>query len=127
MQDPESLFVLAEISIGLAGFTGITAALYARDTWHPYDRVRTVSLLTISFGVLAFALCPYGLQLLGIPDEIVWRICSGAVVIYAFVAGIAFVCLRPADYSSIPYYRTIGAVFVVVSALETLAMLELAD
>jgi hypothetical protein len=37
VQGADSLFVLAEISIGLAGFTGITAALYARGTWHPHD------------------------------------------------------------------------------------------
>ena len=122
MQDADSRFVLAEIAIGLAGFTGITGALYARDTWHPFDRFRTVSLLIISFGALAFALAPHGLQLLGVPDERLWRICSGAVVAFSVIA--AFVVMRdqPTDYPSVPYYRTISVVFYVLSVLNTLAL-----
>jgi hypothetical protein len=106
--------VFAEISIGLAGFTGIMAALYARDTWHPFDRFRTVSLLIISFGALAFALAPHGLHLLGVPDETLWRICSGAFVAFAFVTAIAVMRLQPPGYSSVPFYPLVLASYAAL-------------
>jgi hypothetical protein len=120
VQGTDSLFVLAEIAIGLAGFTGVSAALYARDTWHPYDRYRTVALLFTSFGALGFALIPYGLQLLGVPNETLWRVCSGAIVAYVFVMAAVAFRTRPTEPSSLPFYGEITAVFSVVGGLGTL-------
>ena len=117
MQGADSLFVLAEVSIGLAGFTGITAALYARGTWHPHDRWRAVSLLVMSFGALAFALIPYGLLSIGVPDPAVWRISSAAFVVYTVIGGLAAVRFHPPGASSVSSYRVIGLIIWAVSSL----------
>jgi hypothetical protein len=123
VQGADSLFVLAEISIGLAGFTGITAALYARGTWHPHDTWRTVSLLVMSFGALAFALTPYALLSVGVADPPVWRISSAAFVVYALIGGIAAVRFQPPDAWSVPSHRPIGVIMWAVSTLNTIAQL----
>ncbi len=121
MQGADSLFVLAEISIGLAGFTGITAALYARGTWHPHDTWRAVSLLVMSFGALGFALIPYGLLSIGVPDAALWRILSAAFVVYTVIGAVAAVRFHPPDASSVPSYRVIGLIMWVVSSLNAVA------
>lgn len=121
MQDVDSLFVLAEISIGLAGFTGITAALYARGTWHPHDTWRAVALLVMSFGALAFALTPYGLLSFGVQGAALWRILSATFVVYTAIGAVAAVRFYPPDASSVPPYRVIGRIMWGVGSVDAAA------
>ncbi len=84
MEEANALFVVAEVSVGLAGFTGVVAAFQGRGGWHPFDILRVVSLLWISFSALFVALLPIGLHAAGISESSVWRISSGLGI--AFVA-----------------------------------------
>ena len=111
MQGADALFAIAEISIGLAGSTGIVAALYARSSWHPLDQWRTISLLIISFGTLGLALLPFGLYSLGLDDSALWRATSAIAVTIAIPSSLVFVRLRPL-LASTPHYAVIGPTLI---------------
>jgi hypothetical protein len=58
MDYSETLIGIAEISVALAGFTGVAVAFGSRDrgTWHPGDRMRLNFLLESSLSAGGFAL-----------------------------------------------------------------------
>ena len=66
MEEVDALVGIAEICVGIAGFSGVVAALQWRDHWHAWDRVRTASLLAISFGAVVFSLFPLALDSFGV-------------------------------------------------------------
>jgi hypothetical protein len=79
VQDPSSLFILAEIAVAFAGFSSIVAALGQRSTRdHPrLDAFRLRGLLEVSLLVVAFSLVPYAVSSFS-PDELIaWRLASG--------------------------------------------------
>ena len=86
VEEASALYIVAEVSIGLAGFTGVIAALQGRDGWHPIDVWRVVALLCITFSALFLALIPVGLHAAGLSDSSVWRI-SGGLGVAAIVVG----------------------------------------
>lgn len=74
MTPQESLFAIAEIGIGLAGFSGLVAAFvqHSGQTWRLEQKTRIVLLIILSFGMMVSALTPYALS--GLSDEpaLVW-------------------------------------------------------
>jgi hypothetical protein len=79
MTGSDALTVTAEISIGLAGFTGIIVALLGRsDSWTQFDVVRSIHLLMLGFGAMLLSLLPFALSFFGLAETIIWRSCSGA-------------------------------------------------
>lgn len=70
MTDEISFGTLAELSVTLAGFSGLIAALRHRpmSQWHPRVRLNFVLALIYSFGGLLFALLPSMLHDLGLHD-----------------------------------------------------------
>ncbi len=86
MHGSDALTAIAEISLGLAGFTGIVMALYSRsDSWSEFDAVRSLYLLLIGFGTLILSLLPFALHFFGLPESIIWRSCSGTMLAYLSV------------------------------------------
>lgn len=81
---PDSLQTIAEISIGLAGFSGLLVAL-RRDSW-PLDDVqkyRMRILFTLSFGAMFLSLLPDTLANFSVPDERIWFDSSAAIFAYS--------------------------------------------
>ncbi len=77
---PDSLQTIAEISIGLAGFSGLVVAL--RKDPGPLDDIqkyRLQILFSLSFGAMFLALLPDTLVNFGVPDERVWFDSSAAI------------------------------------------------
>ncbi len=122
MQGADALFVVAEVSIGLAGFSGIVAALYARSSWHPLDKWRTVSLLMISFVTLGLALLTFGLYSLGIDGSTLWRAASAVAVAISIPSGVIGLRLQP-PVTSIPNFSVLGQIYFGVASLIILAHL----
>lgn len=79
MQPSESLGVLAQVAVTLAGFAGIVVVFRpeALHQWSALDRFRLRLLLTNSALPLVFALFAMLLLSLDPPPASIWRWCSG--------------------------------------------------
>lgn len=83
---PQSLHVIAEISIAFAGFSGLIVAF--RRNVGPLTEVqkfRLRILLSLAFGALFLALLPELLQFLGVTANNVWRFASTAALLYSVI------------------------------------------
>jgi len=76
MSPEDSLFSIAEISIGLAGFSGLVAAFVQHEgqTWRADQKARIVLLIMLSFGVIVGALLPYALSGVSSDPALVWGV-----------------------------------------------------
>ena len=123
MQEASALFIVAEVSIGLAGFSGVVAALHGRDDWHPLDVWRVVNLLLISFGTLVLALVPVALHSFGISGSPLWRISSGIGVASGIVIAVVSERYRPDPVPIQPWFWAIPVVIMAVQLLNSLAVI----
>lgn len=92
-QPPDSLLTIAELALGLAGFSGVILVFGGLpETMHPVDSVRIRLLLSMSLGAMVLAMLPFGTQLLSLGDASIWRLACGALVAYGLL--LASVLLR---------------------------------
>jgi hypothetical protein len=83
---PDSLQTIAEISIGLAGFSGLVVAL--RKDPGPLDDIqkyRLRILFSLSFGAMFLSLLPDTLVNFGVPEARVWFDSSAAMFGYSLL------------------------------------------
>lgn len=79
------LIILAEVSIGFAGFSAVVGALFHRrrpGDAMPFDEVRFLVMLEFSLSVLVFSLFPLALHELGIAEGLIWRIVSTVLGVF---------------------------------------------
>lgn len=76
MTPEDSLFSIAEIGIGLAGFSGLVAAFvqHSGQSWRADQKARIVFLIMLSFGMIVTALAPYALSGVSSSPAVVWGI-----------------------------------------------------
>jgi hypothetical protein len=76
MAPEDALFSIAEISIGLAGFSGMVAAFVQHEgqRWRPEQKIRIVLLIALSFGMIVAALLPATLSGLSTSPAVVWGV-----------------------------------------------------
>lgn len=74
----EVLLTMAEVAVGLAGFSGVVTAFSRTRDFPPEDRVRFLMLVGGTFFVILLALVPFLLELGGMPESETWRWSSGA-------------------------------------------------
>lgn len=76
MAPEDSLFAIAEIGIGLAGFSGLVAAFveHSGQSWRADQKTRIVLLIILSFGMIVSALLPYALSGINTSPALVWGI-----------------------------------------------------
>ena len=74
------LVAIAELAIGIAGFSGVVVALGSRtgERWSPVTRIRMVLLLSVSLSAAMFSLLPLVLDEAGLTAERAWSISSGS-------------------------------------------------
>jgi hypothetical protein len=72
---------MAEISIALAGFTGIVVAFRQRgiQEFLPHELVRLQYMLGVACTLLFYALLPFLPHCLGLSDPSTWKISSAAL------------------------------------------------
>lgn len=115
MSEADTLIGIAELSVGLAGFSGVVAALQARDRWNPWDRLRTGSLLAVTLGALVLSLLPVVLDSLGASRELVWRCSSASILGYGLSYVVAIVrATNRVDRNLLPHARHIEIIFVAI-------------
>ncbi len=116
MEGSDALAVLAEVAIGLAGFSGIVIAIRRREPAHPWETFRAVVLLGTAFCALFLALLPFAIHAFGVSGPNVWRIASAVGVLQgAFV--VPALRSMPTDFPSSPYFREATAVFATIIAV----------
>lgn len=73
-----------EIAIGIGGFAGIIAAIRQRgvDRWPRDQRLMLRMLLTASAVAVLFSLAPWLLAQGGLSQPVVWRLCSGGLLVW---------------------------------------------
>ena len=79
-----TLWVVAEIAIGFAGFTGVVA-VFGKQSWGALNRYRFTALWATSLSTMLFALLPFLLFYGGLPEADVWRYCSGALALLMII------------------------------------------
>jgi hypothetical protein len=74
-----------EAAVGIGGFAGIIAAIRQRGVshWPPEQRLLLKMLLTASAATVLFSLAPLLLEEIGISPSHGWRLCSGALLVWA--------------------------------------------
>ena len=81
MDEFSSFETLAQIALGIAGFSAVVMAVSDRPAdLYRSDSLRILSLLVVSLGRLVLALLPSGLALADVPRASIWRIGSAAAV-----------------------------------------------
>ena len=83
---PDSLQTIAEISIGLAGFSGRVVALRkGSGQLDDIQKYRLRILFSLSFGAMFLSLLPDTLVNLGVPDGRIWFDTSTVIFTYSFL------------------------------------------
>ena len=76
MEDYSHLAIISELAIAFAGFAGVFVVLRheAQGEWTHLEKIRLVSLLTLSIPVAFFSLLPAGLAPLMEEPQQVWQV-----------------------------------------------------
>jgi hypothetical protein len=82
---PDQLAVLAEVAVGLAGFSSIIVVFRRRsatDAWEPEDAFRFKIMLEASLVAGLFAISPGALAGVGLAPDLLWSVHSAVLLIY---------------------------------------------
>jgi hypothetical protein len=100
MGGTETLLTIAELAIGLAGFSAVVAAFTIRGELSPTDRSRFIWLFTTAFVAALLAFVPSMLSEAGLADATLWRASSGIwIVAWLISTGIFAIGLLRRDPS----------------------------
>ena len=123
-----ALLTLAQVAIGLAGFSAILVALSGKPhQWTPVDAFRIRNILAFSFQSVFLSLVPFVLAFFSLPEPTVWKV-SLLILALATLAGVLLVLhgvyrLSPAERAVLNalVVSTVIAVLCVMAAVELLA------
>ena len=87
MDGHDELLTIAEIAVGLAGFSGVVAGFIQRGGLSAADRLRFIALFITAFAALVLAFIPIALAYAGFQDENLWRL-SSVIMMLTGIAGI---------------------------------------
>lgn len=80
MEHADVLLTIAEVSIALAGFTGVAVALRAgRGGLEEHDRLGLIHILAGSGLGIVFSLLPSIIHALGVSETASWRVATGGL------------------------------------------------
>ena len=82
---PDALSTIAEIALGLAGFSGVVVVLGRQPgSFSEVEAGRLALLLVSSIGAMFLALLPLSLAPLGLGDALLWRISAATFTAFGF-------------------------------------------
>ncbi len=89
MDSGESLHLIVEASLGLAGFAGVVTALAKRGAreLHALHRLNLVNLLATSLGALFLSLGGLALLAAGVEEPLTWRVVSASGLLVTLYFG----------------------------------------
>ena len=83
MPEHDALATIAEVAVGLAGFSGLALALVPSPS--PYYRFRAISLVGTAIVLITLALLPVALLDAGWRPQSIWRAGSGVLASFSLV------------------------------------------
>jgi hypothetical protein len=83
----DELLTLAELAIGLAGFSGVVVAFTYRGELEAIDRVRFIMLLSIAVSTAVLAFVPFAFAQAASTEAAVWQRSSGVFLVWGIVLG----------------------------------------
>ena len=88
MDHQDLLQTFAEVSVALAGFSGVVSVFGRRHTgeWDPADRLHLSFMLETSLAVLFLSLLPFALLLVELPPRLTWATMSSVLAAFLVVA-----------------------------------------
>ena len=127
-----ALLTLAQVAIGLAGFSAILVALSGKPhLWTPVDAFRIRNILAFSFQSVFLSLVPFVLAFFSLPEPTVWK-ASLLILAMATLAGVLLVLsgvyrLSPSERAVLNavVVSTVVAVLCLMAAVELLAVFAL--
>lgn len=79
------MLTVAQVAIGLAGFSAILVALSGKPhQWTAVDAFRIRHILAFSFQTVFLALVPFGLAFFSLPEATVWKVSPLIIAIATF-------------------------------------------
>ena len=126
MDVASALLTLAQIAIGLAGFSAILVALSGKPhQWTPVDAFRIRNILAFTFQSVFLSLTPFVLAFFSLPESTVWQV-SLLIIAIATLGG-ALLVLSGVYRLSRPERAVLNALVVstVTAILCTMAAVEL--
>jgi hypothetical protein len=82
----EALLTVAQIAVGLAGFSAVLVALSGDPhRWTALDSFRIKGMLSLSFGALFLSLVPFVLAFLSFAEATRWRASLGLLSLFSVV------------------------------------------
>jgi hypothetical protein len=130
MIDTGSLELLAEVSIALAGFSGVVLILGRRSSGHlsALERRRLGFLLETTLGVFFLSLTPLVISAAGVPPQLNLRICSAAMLGLAVSLGVLWFIrnARLSDEESARRVRPLEAIVWALFVPESVCLLVVA-
>lgn len=121
-----ALLTLAQVAIGLAGFSAVLVALSGKPhQWTPVDAFRIRNILAFSFQSVFLSLIPFVLAFFSLPESTVWKV-SLLIIALATLAG-ALLVLSGVYRLTRPERGVLNAVVVsmVTAILFIMAAVEL--
>ena len=101
MEASDELPTIAELAVGLTGFSGVVVAFTQRGAPRRTDLFRFIALFSIAFAALVLAFVPFGFHHAGQSGTALWR-GSSAVMLMVWICSIWLLGIRfspefPAD------------------------------
>lgn len=121
-----ALLTLAQVAIGLAGFSAILVALSGKPhQWTPVDAFRIRNILAFSFQSVFLSLIPFVLAFFSLPEPTVWKV--SLLIIAVATLGNVLLVLSGVYRLSRPERAVLNAAVVstVTAILFTTAAVEL--
>ena len=94
MNASDELLTIAELAIGLAGFSGVVVAFAYRGQLEKVDRMRFIALFSTAISTAIFAFLPFVLARGGLSEAATWRCSSALLLAWSIVLGIPYSRLR---------------------------------
>lgn len=121
-----ALLTLAQVAIGLAGFSAILVALSGKPhQWTPVDAFRIRNILAFTFQSVFLSLTPFALALFSLPESKLWKV--SLLIIVTATLGDVLLVLSGVYRLSRPQRAVLNAVVVsmVTAILLITAAVEL--
>ena len=87
MEATDELLTIAELAIGLAGFSGVVVAFSINRGLRAVDRFYFIALLTSAFTAVLLAYVPFLLHWAGVTGTDVWKGSSAVMLTFWFLVG----------------------------------------
>ena len=101
MEASDELLTIAELAIGLAGFSGVVVAFTQRGALRQTDLFRFIALFSLALAALVLAFVPFGFHHAGQSGTAIWRGSSAIMLVFTicsfWLLGVRFSPEFPAD------------------------------